>query len=168
MYNLNRQNGQTIAAPPDVFTNAGTLSLFNPRFPFYPEYVEKTRKPFMFSETGSAINYDKAGRTSIGTVATIRQEVESKQSWWNAVLDSSVLAAPNTKLSRLKAAVWFEERKDEASYENPAITIERDYRITYNETVRNAFMKDMQQIGDKISYAGKFEFSCNGGFKFVR
>ena len=156
-------------ASPDVFTNQqSTLSLFNARHPFYDTFVQRTGKPFMFSETGSASIYDKPGQSTVGIPVTTQLEVDTKQSWWTAILQDSILAPKNTKISRLKAAVWFEERKDESSYDNPNIMIERDYRITFNESVRRAFLGDMQKLGDKISYAGKFEFKCNGEFTFVR
>lgn len=154
---------------PNVFTDpTNLLSLYNSRFPFYENFVVKTGKPFMFSETGSASIYDKPGQRTVGIPITQKLEVDTKQAWWSTIFKDSILAPKNTKLSRLKAAVWFEERKDETSYDNPSIMVERDYRITFNESVRDAFLTDMRKLGDKISYAGKFEFKCNGDFAFVR
>jgi hypothetical protein len=67
----------------------------------------------------------------------------------------------------LKAAVWFEEKKVETSYDDANVEVMRDYRITFNQTVRNQFVNDLRNLGDRITYPGKFKFACNGDFSFV-
>jgi hypothetical protein len=170
LYNLARSRGQHRPAAADTFTSTAAgnvLSLYGGNFPFYPTYVLQKSKPFIFSETGSAVNYDIGPQKSVLDPLTVEQEVQTKQAWWTAIFRDSVLQTTDTKLSRLKAAVWFEERKEETSYDDATIRVMRDYRITYNATVRNAFLKDLDALGDKITYPGKFRFQCNGDFSFT-
>jgi hypothetical protein len=140
-----------------------SLSLYGGPFPFYPNWVIKTGKPFLFSETGAAIVYDIDG-SIVRIKATEALELRIKQAWWNEILSETIYAEQGTKLSRAKAVVWFEEIKPEVSYDNANIYIMRDYRVTYNTTVRNALKNDLAAAGNRITYPGKFQFKCNGEF----
>jgi hypothetical protein len=96
LYNLARRNGQHGPAAPDTFTStdSGTvLSLYGGRYPFYPTYVAQKRKPFIFSETGSAVNYNINGQQRIvQDRLTVEHELRTKQSWWTNIFRDSVLA----------------------------------------------------------------------------
>jgi hypothetical protein len=170
LYNLNRANGQHRPAPPTTFTDTNpnnVLSLYGGSYPFYPRWVQGTGKPFIFSETGSAVNID-TGRNSVQVPATPELELAVKRSWWTPLFQDSVMQTGDTKLARLKGAVWFEERKIEMDYSDPTIPVIRDYRISYSEVVKKAFKADLAALGDKIAYGGKFDVGCDGTFRVRR
>ena len=159
LYNFERRNGQAVVASPTVFTDpASQESLFSTTFPFYSAYVSSKRKPFIFSETGSAVDYNYQTATIVPSPPTVAIEVETKRSWWNAILSSA-----RSDLPGLKAAVWFEEFKDEASYQDSTQRVMRDYRISYNSSVIDAFNQD---IAGAVTKPGRFKFDCSGKFTF--
>lgn len=167
LYNLDRAQGQSIPARNDVFSvPTSQMSLYASSYPFYPTYVASKNKPFIFSETGAAINYDIAGNIVRAPPVTPDYELRVKQSWWSQILRESVLNPTGGKLARLKAMVWFEEYKNETSYDDANVLINRDYRITFNDTVRNALQADFRAIGNRITIPGKFQFTCDGNFNF--
>ena len=79
-----------------------------------------------------------------------------KQSWWNSILHASQL--PQFPL--FVAATWFEERKNEEAYQDSTIRVDKDYRITFDPNVRNAFLNDVNQL--QIEWADLFTVACNG------
>jgi hypothetical protein len=98
LYNLARRNGQHGPAAADTFTSPdpnNVLSLYGGSYPFYPLYVIQKGKPFIFSETGSAVNYDMNGRRTILEPLTVEHELRTKQTWWNNIFRDSVLARGN-------------------------------------------------------------------------
>jgi hypothetical protein len=168
LYSFSRQQGQHVPAPHGLLTDPnGVVSLYGGQYPYYPTWVEKTGKPFMFSETGAAIVYDTGSVPFVKLKATTALELQVKQRWWSEILAETIYAEKGTKLSRTKAAVWFEEFKNEFSYDDSNVLLLRDYRISYNSTIRNAFKKDYEAAGTKISRPGKFKFGCNGEYYSV-
>jgi hypothetical protein len=170
LYSYRTLNHQLIPSSPGTLTSTKpneVVSLYGGRYPFYPRWVESLGKPFMFSETGAAVAYNLPDQPAVITEpVTVQHEIAVKRAWWTEVLESSIYADENTKLSHLKAAVWFEESKKERSYDDANLSVFKDYRITFNETVRNVLLSDLRNAGDRISYGGKFAFKCNGEFTF--
>ncbi|KAI8894681.1 glycoside hydrolase superfamily [Globomyces pollinis-pini] len=166
VYNYNRYGGQTLPVYPDTFTNLETAcSLLKPSFGGYYNFYDRYasgKKPFILSETGSSsVYYGPDTPEQLITVpVTLRNEITSKWSWWNAIFSTSSVSGKG--MPNLRAAVWFEEVKLENSYDNGRYMVLRDYRITYNSSVRYAFTHDLKKLGKKIQYAGKFKFFCNG------
>ncbi|KAH6579957.1 hypothetical protein BASA61_009945 [Batrachochytrium salamandrivorans] len=69
---------------------------------------------------------------------------------------------PTHPLPRLIAAVWFEEAKAEVDGSlNGALTW-RDFRVSSNTTVRNAFVSDLNALGNQLDWAGSLKVSCDG------
>lgn len=149
----------------DVFTNpSSSSSLFISAYPFYTEYVTKKNKPFILSETGAPVESNLPGNaTYIRSPATLQQELLTKQSWWKAILASSVQASPGTSLSRMKAAVWFEESKPEQAFDANTF-VEKDFRISAKPEIASAFAADMLALGNKVTYPTGFSFTCSGFF----
>lgn len=166
LYNFNRDNGQTSPVVPGAFSDPNSqYTLEDPQYPFYTLYVKNTGKPFIFSETGSAVDYNFPGqRAVVTTPPSVAQETITKQSWWKEILNQSLGA--NGSFPALKGAVWFEEMKTESAYQDATANVLRDYRITANATVRSAFYKDLTSTG-QVTSPGKFSFLCNGDFRFT-
>lgn len=163
-YARDQNTGATVLVTPDALTSPNSVSTLNkPAFPFYSTYVQQTNKPFILSETGSPIESNLQPSDNIVKVTpTSAEEVAVKQAWWNAILTNAF----NGQLPRLKMAVWFEITKPESSYQRPDTMVQRDFRITSNSAVAQAFSADMGKLGDKITKPGKFVFSCAGDFNF--
>jgi hypothetical protein len=83
---------------------------------------------------------------------------KTKKNRWKAILDLSV----NPGYTNLRAAVWFEESKPEESYFDAQARVNKDYRITENPAVRQAFQTDLNAAGEHIKYAENFAYSCDG------
>lgn len=168
-YNYNRDSGHNVVAnQPDVFTStSGASSLFNPAYPFYSKYVTGKDKPFIFSETGAPVESNLPGNATYVTVpATLQHELLVKQAWWRAVFSSSVQETPGTSLSKLKAAVWFEETKPEQAFDARTF-VQKDFMISAKPQIAQAFAADIQALGSKITYPGGFSFSCAGQFNIA-
>ncbi|KAJ3306440.1 hypothetical protein HDV03_005050 [Kappamyces sp. JEL0829] len=168
LYDVGRNaDGSTKVVPANIFTDpTSSVSLFASNFNFYNTYVQTKGKPFMFSETGAAVDSNLPGQPQVVSASVSAQlESQTKQSWWMAILNSSLGSSPSMPL--LKAAVWFEEFKSEAAYQNANARIMRDYRISANSSVRNAFLSDLKSFDGKITSPGKFSFSCDGRFNIV-
>ncbi|KAJ3256788.1 hypothetical protein HK103_005162 [Boothiomyces macroporosus] len=171
-YRHSHTTHQTAAVPDFVFYDpnaVATLRSDKNHLNFYDRFVVKTGKPFILSETGSAFAYNAPDSRPLIkndlSLPLIDQEVQIKESWWRAIFWISILDKDKKKLPKLKAAVWFEEMKEENSYDwdqYGPVNIIRDYRITFNSTVKDRFVKDLYDIGDRLLYAGKLRFTCNG------
>jgi len=165
LYNYGRSNDGTGIAPP-VDENYFVSQISNGPNSFYERFVSQKSKPFIISETGAALAYNAEGQQPLFTTeATVEQEVESKRAWWQAILGPSI-AQQNGPLSRLKAAVWFEENKLEGDYVTPQVNVVKDFRITANPSVRQAFLNDARSLGSRLTAPGSFKFACNGEFSF--
>lgn len=163
-------DGSTELATEDIFYNPTSASSFyDARSSFYPTYVVNKRKPFMLSETGASVDSNLATQLTklVRTPSTPQQELAIKRAWWTAILSSSVLAAPGTKLSQLKLAVWFEESKVESAYQDPSVQIFRDYTVTVDSTIAASLASDLRAIGSRITTPGRFKFACNGSFSIL-
>ncbi|KAJ3328737.1 hypothetical protein HDU91_004038, partial [Kappamyces sp. JEL0680] len=155
LYDVGRNaDGSTKVVPANIFTDpTSSVSLFASNFNFYNTYVQTKGKPFMFSETGAAVDSNLPGQPQVVSASVSAQlESQTKQSWWMAILNSSLGSSPSMPL--LKAAVWFEEFKSEAAYQNANARIMRDYRISANSSVRNAFLSDLKSFDGKITSPG--------------
>jgi hypothetical protein len=164
------KNGQHVPEPDGVLTTTdGPITLNNRYYPYYINWVEGTGKPFMFSETAAAIVSNVAGQPQIvKDPPTDESELAVKQQWWRQILQDTIYAEPDSLLSRTKAAVWFEEVKDETSYDNENAKILRDYRVTFKPFIQDALVADLKKAGSRITYPGKFKFACNGDFTFTK
>ena len=120
----------------------------------------------MLSETGAAIEDNIPGLPTYITVPyTSEQEVSIKQTFWRAIFQSSI--SPNdgpAKMPKMKAAVWFEEIKEE---EASLVTFKviRDFRITHNPAVLSALTSDLKVLKSRLTTPSGFTFSCNGNFE---
>ena len=68
----------------------------------------------------------------------------------------------NPGYNSLRAAVWFEEIKNEESYFDSQARVIKDYRITESPAVRQAFQTDLNAAGEHIKYAENFAYTCDG------
>jgi hypothetical protein len=59
-----------------------------------------------------------------------------------------------------KATVWFEEIKEEEAYWNIQEKIIRDYRITFKDELKEAFLKDADK---RVTWASELNYTCAGG-----
>ncbi|KAJ3273458.1 serine palmitoyltransferase, long chain base subunit [Terramyces sp. JEL0728] len=164
-YRHSHTTHQTAVVPDLVFYDpkaVATLRSDKEYLNFYDRFVLKKGKPFILSETGSAFAYNAPNSRPLIkddlSTPLVDQEAQIKESWWRAIFWTSILDKQKVKLPKLQAAVWFEEMKEEQSYDwdqYGAVNIIRDYRITFNETVRNRFVKDLYDMGDRLLYAGQ-------------
>lgn len=166
VYNIFRNGGQTMPVANNVLTDPGSPeTLFAAgNLSFYPRFVTQKSKPFILSETGSAVVANDPSPLVAPAVTvpfTAASEVAIKQSWWTGIFVSSVMAPANTLLSGLRGAVWFEEIKIETSYDNSR-TVLRDYRATFAPLVAAALASDLSKLGSKVTAGGKFSFTCKG------
>ncbi|KAI8929100.1 glycoside hydrolase superfamily [Entophlyctis helioformis] len=155
---------QIIPVDLNVFSTVNEMSLVGGepggRLDFYGRYAAAKRKPFIFSETGSA--YQVGGGQALAPGDQTPAEVASKRAWWNAIFQGAL--GPNAAFKNFHAAVWFEEDKVEQDSGLPPAggNVWRDYRITYNTTVLAALNQDLDALGNQMSWAGAIRASCNG------
>nr|KAJ3422319.1 hypothetical protein HK105_000226 [Polyrhizophydium stewartii] len=157
-YDANHQVG---TVPLTVFTsttNQMSITGADDTHNFYQRFVASTNKPFIFSETGSA--YQTGGNKIVPTDNQLTVELASKRSWWNAILQGAI--GGGAQFTQMRAAVWFEEQKTETDSALNNQEVWRDYRITYNATVRDAFLADLASFNSKINWAGNLKVACNG------
>jgi hypothetical protein len=115
---------------------------------FYQRFAVERRKPLMIAET-SAPYFDtipllvKDGKLS---------ETEIKREWWRQ------LYGPDSynQLPLLKAIIHFEEKKADAG--GPV----RDWRLLTNPSTRNAYIQDLDALGEKVLYATDLSYGCDG------
>jgi hypothetical protein len=170
-YNYERNaDGQSRVTSNDALIRPDSpASLFVPSYPFYPTFVTQKRKPFILSETGASIDNNIPGNATVLTSPpTTEQELAVKQAWWKGLFSNSVQATQGTGISSLKAAVWFEIIKPEETFAvGRSVVLQRDFRITHNKVVRDAFIKDATDLGSLLTRPGKFQFSCDGTFNLI-
>ena len=170
VYNIQRNptTRQTQPVTEDVFlrpNNAESLSGVDAIHNFYQRFVVDKNKPFILSETGSSYVSNQPGGTSIiPDTDPEAAELAVKESWWKAILATSANPAFT---GHWHAATWFEEIKDEQSYDDANIYITRDYRITQKEAIRSAFLRDTQAAGDRIKWSTDFKYTCAGTVSLV-
>jgi hypothetical protein len=161
LYNLGMDStiNQVRAANPNVLVgNFGS---------FYSTYAVAKNKPFMMSETAASVLYNVPGSNFVRQNPSLELELSVKKGWWTNILQDSVGQLGDDRLSRMAAAVWFEEFKLENSFGSNSPVL-KDFRLTFNETVKQSFLTDLSGYGDKINYAGLFKFSCSGKFEFEK
>lgn len=159
VYNTARDPRTRQTAPANVNIIAAYLiSPSNPRLDFYTKFAAAKNKPFMLGETGSSYVTNSPGDNSILPDADPQAaELAVKQSWWNSIIAG---ALKSNMFPLWKAAVWFEETKMEQSYDRADLQINRDYRITYSDQIKNAFLNDV--AGLNIVWADNLAYACSG------
>ncbi|EGF81320.1 hypothetical protein BATDEDRAFT_36866 [Batrachochytrium dendrobatidis JAM81] len=161
VYNYLYDNNHQIAPiAVDVLTTPGEVSLTgaDAMHNFYQRFPGTSHKPFILSETGSA--YQTGGGQVVPAGDQTQFEMVSKRSWWNAILHTAVGAG--AAMPKLFAAVWFEEQKREPDSNLANVDTWRDFRITFNTTVRNQFVTDVNALGTQLDWAGSLSVKCNG------
>lgn len=121
----------------------------------------------MLAETGSAWDYNQKGHRNVVVQDSnaSAKELESKISWVKSITNAIGM------LPKFKAAVWFEEKKDESSYAVSSVRVVRDYRITFSSSIRKAFLSTLS-TGDSINYVWadsinrNKKYLCSGILKF--
>ena len=167
-YNYSSPTGQAYPSPQDAFTsqksgstiiNGGTKT---DQYNFYHRFVESTHRPFMFSETGASYNVGP-GVTTGQQPKDAQQliELQIKQAWINSILDNAA-----TNFTRMRSAIWFEEQKSELSSIVPGQFVWRDYRITYNDSLKDSIIP-MLKNEHMLRWADSFTYSCNGTVAIV-
>jgi hypothetical protein len=76
---------------------------------------------------------------------------------WQAVNEASL--SPDFSL-KFKGATWFEEIKEEQSYDDANVQVLKDYHITFKDFIKNAFLADTS--GSRYKWAPNFKFDCSG------
>jgi hypothetical protein len=101
----------------------------------------------MLAETGSAWDSNQKGQRAVISQDSnaFKKELDSKISWVKSII-YAIGMLPN-----FKAAVWFEEKKYESSYEVPNVRVIRDYRITFSPSIREEFLSTLSD-GKSINY----------------
>ena len=162
-YNYERQpNGELIPPTNDALTSPDKPgSLYRTNYDFYNRMVVPHSKPFIISETGSPLESNHPGnRTVFRRDFTSEEEVALKQGWWRSIFAN---AFPGGSLSRLAGFVWFEISKPEEVYvQNTTTFVNRNFKITTNQNVIDAFRADYDQLYDRMAHPGSFKASCDG------
>ncbi|KAI8916241.1 glycoside hydrolase superfamily [Gorgonomyces haynaldii] len=125
----------------------------------YQNFAIRYRKPFMLGETGLAVNSDPQTKNPYGNL-TPAQQVALKESWWQAILATSVNGGA---LPKFKAATWFEETKEENDYITANKIIIKDFTITADPETVAAFNRDTDALGARITWANRLNVTCAGG-----
>jgi hypothetical protein len=101
LYGSQESQGQTVAsqstAISGILSGSGTTAFNN----FYDRFSKAKGKPFILSETGTAVQSNINGNT-VRTPATPQQELTLKQTWWNNIFSLK------TQFPNFRGAVWFE------------------------------------------------------------
>ncbi|KAI8906358.1 glycoside hydrolase superfamily [Gorgonomyces haynaldii] len=110
---------------------------------FYDMFSTKKNKPFMISETGTALHeYILASNAA---VAPGPGELTMKQAFWRQYITNP--ASMVSKYPRIKALCLFEWRKPEEQ-------TMRDFRITNKTEILNAFLQDFNPVKSSYLLAG--------------
>ena len=115
-----------IPRPGDFESNINSYNL-------YDTFSAKKNKPFMIAETGAAWH----PREPVGP-----GELPIKQAWWRQTITNEQLL---NKYPLIKLFCMFEFSK----YEGPGNSDLRDFRISHNPEVREAFKKDFSLISHR-------------------
>lgn len=134
---------------------------------FYDRFSRQRDKPFILAETGSAWDSNQKGHRNVvlQDSNSSSKELETKISWLKSIINAIGM------LPKFKAAVWFEEKKDESSYSVANVRVIRDYRITFTSSLRKAFLTTLSD-GDSINYVWADSvdrnktYLCSGILKF--
>ena len=138
MYNFARDDVTQQAVPTSLHTVQSFVSANpSPQFSFYDRFSRQRNKPLMLSETGSAWDSNQKGqrRVVLDDPNASKNELLSKISWVKSIIDAI------SKLPNFKAAVWFEEIKEESSYGLSNVRVMRDYRMTFSQSIRKEFFE---------------------------
>ncbi|KAJ3052461.1 hypothetical protein HK097_006227 [Rhizophlyctis rosea] len=133
------------------------------RLEFYVRFAQNFNKPFMFSETGAA--YHVPGNDAAHGMVPLpanpdETNINIKREWWRGMF-----SLINTgRYNNIKLACWFEELKNEPAFWDGRIQLEKDYRITWDAPVLNAFQADLDnpQYNAKLRWADDYEWDCTG------
>jgi hypothetical protein len=139
----------------DYFTKNLNPNTRNGLDAFYTRFSESRSKPMALGESGSP------------NVPTLPEngltEVMIKQSWWRAMFEVGI-ASESPLYPNLKMFTQFEEEKLEnfddldTGVGHSAV---KDYRITFNDDVREAFLEDYSK-NDVFKWADQLQYSCAG------
>jgi hypothetical protein len=121
----------------------------------------------MLSETGSAWDSNQKGQRNVVTQDSnaSANEMKSKISWVKSIVHAIGI------LPNFKAAVWFEEKKEESSYSVSNVRVIRDYRITFSSFIRKEFLSTLSNE-KSINYVWADSinrnktYQCSGSLQF--
>ncbi|KAI8916244.1 glycoside hydrolase superfamily [Gorgonomyces haynaldii] len=159
LYDTTDPQGQTVPVSADFISTTldgdGPASVKN----FYTRFAANKNKPFVLSETGASYQTNQLGNTVPQNLMTQQVELQVKQQWWKNIFQ---LAVQQNRYPLWRGAVWFEEIKTEISFFDRKTPVTKDYRATFNSTVKQALVSDMQSLSSKVIQAGALKFACDG------
>ena len=114
---------------------------------FYRRFSENKGKPMAIAESGAPV-----ASSNVLEPTTAATETQLKQIWWKQIWSPAIFE----KYPNLKSIVMFEEAKIEDGYW-------KDWRITANESVRSAFLADLDiGISPRQVWASELTYFNNG------
>ena len=116
---------------------------------FYDQYATQKNKPFMIAESGAAYHTNTLTNPE-DPHAPVPTELEVKQPWWRQYVTNSTFLDLYPKIHLI---CLFEFYKPEELQRDKVTPDWRDFRITVNDTIRNAFLKDFQAVSSLYSQA---------------
>ena len=127
----------------DVVPFAGAFEAAVMQSTIYDRFALQYNKPMMISETGAA--HHQAGLADPADAsAPVPAELDVKRGWWTQFLTNKTFLET---YPQIKLFCLFEFKKIEGKLRTGQED-ERDFRITTNELVRNAFKKDFASVKD--------------------
>lgn len=111
--------------------------------PFYSTYCSNVSRPCAFSEAGTAyhVNTTSTDGDGVGQLAL-------EQDWWRSIYTNASFFEEYPWLKMVQLFEFEKVENDETYYE------ERDYRLTYNSTVRESFLADISsEVPDLYQWA---------------
>lgn len=120
----------------NVAPKAGSFEEKLTYFDFYNTYAVKANKPLMIAETAAAFHTDSPGGPGDGELAI-------QQAWWRQYMTNTTFFET---YPQIKAINIFEFLKRED-------TTTREYRISFKDEIRNAFLADFASTKDKFEFA---------------
>jgi len=105
-----------------------TLSMVTP---WYTTYCSNASRPCVISEAGAAFHANSSSGAGVGQLAI-------EKNWWSQALTN---ASFFEQFPLVKMVQLFEFEKAET---DDSVGDLRDYRITYNATLRSAFLADLE------------------------
>ncbi|KAJ3118697.1 hypothetical protein HDU96_010027 [Phlyctochytrium bullatum] len=138
--------------PPDYFEQmlfGSEFTKVNPAFSLYRDFCEKYNKPMLLSEGGAAFHLAEipsSGGSPIPLPAGAGHLAIARGFWRSAITNITFL----TRFPRFKMFNLFERIVYNEDIKN------RDYRITNDTTILNAFRADLDNVADRYAWAGPF------------
>ena len=106
---------------------------------FYDQYAASKNIPFAVSESGAA--WHPSNLPDPDNPGPLPSELQIKQAWWRQAVTNRTFFA---QFPKLKLFSLFEVAKFEETQRDLVTPDLRDFRVSTNETIRNAFLQDFQ------------------------